>query len=175
MTDGIYAFNPQRVVAEGVGWDWVTLLFAVPVLLLSLPGVARGSLRARLLAIGILGYFFYQYLMYAVFWAFGPLLPLFIALYALSAFAIVRIVATIDVAALPERIGERFPRKGMMIFSACVAVLLTAMWTQRLAVAYRGDLVGRRAARHADVHGAGDGPGDARAARDRHGGAAASP
>jgi hypothetical protein len=142
VTDGVYAFNPQRVVAEGVGWDWVTLLFAVPALLLSLPGIARGSLRARLLAMGILGYFFYQYLMYAVFWAFGPLLPVFIALYALSAFAIVRIVATIDIAGLPERIGERFPRKGMMIFSACVAILLTAMWAQRLALAYRGDLAG---------------------------------
>lgn len=142
VTDGVYAFNPQRVVAEGVGWDWVTLLVAVPLLLVSLPGLARGSLRARLLAMGILGYFFYQYLMYAVFWAFGPLLPSFIVLYALSAVAIVRIVATIDIAELPERIGDGFPRKGMVVFCGVIALLLVAMWVQRLATAYRGDLAG---------------------------------
>jgi hypothetical protein len=142
VTEGIYAFNPVRVVAEGVGWDYVTLFVAVPVLLLSLPGVARGSLRARLLATGILGYFFYQYLMYAQFWAFGPLLPLFIALYALSAVAIVWTVSTVDIAELPSRVGDSFPRKGMAVFCSAMALMLTAMWAQRLATAYRGDLSG---------------------------------
>lgn len=140
VTDGVYAFNPQRVVAEGVGWDYVTLLFAVPVLLASLPGVARGSVRAALLATGILGYFFYQYLMYAVFWAFGPLFPLFILIYALSAVAIVRLVASIDVGSLPQRIGGGFPRTGMIVFSVVMALMLVGMWTGRLATAYRGDL-----------------------------------
>ncbi len=141
-TDGIYAFNPQRVVAEGVGWDWVTLLVAAPLLIACAPGVRRGSLRARLLALGLLGYLFYQYLMYAVFWAFGPLLPLFIALYALSLVAIVWTVSTIDVAALPACVRPRFPRKGMAVFSGVMAALLVVMWAQRLATAYRGDLAG---------------------------------
>ncbi|WP_455382268.1 hypothetical protein, partial [Salinispira pacifica] len=30
VTDGIYRNNAQRVVAEGVGWDIVTLFLAVP-------------------------------------------------------------------------------------------------------------------------------------------------
>ena len=46
-TTGIYAWNAQRVVAEGVGWDLVTLVVAVPALLLALPSLARGSVRAR--------------------------------------------------------------------------------------------------------------------------------
>lgn len=44
-TNGVYRFNAERVVAEGVGWDYVTLFFAVPALLVSLVFVARGSLR----------------------------------------------------------------------------------------------------------------------------------
>lgn len=46
----------------------------------SLFGIACGSLRARMLAVGLLAYLFYQYMMYALFWALGPLFPLFIAL-----------------------------------------------------------------------------------------------
>ena len=42
-TTGVYEYNAERVVAEGVGWDWVTLCFAVPALLAALPFLARGS------------------------------------------------------------------------------------------------------------------------------------
>lgn len=138
-TTGVYAYNPERVVAEGVGWDWVTLFLAVPALLIALPSVARGSLRARLFVLGLLGYFVYQYLMYSVFWAFGPLFVPFIAIYSASAVAIVMIVATIDVAELPGRFGKRFPGRTMAVVSSAMALMLVAMWSQRIAAAYRGD------------------------------------
>lgn len=142
VTNGVYAYNAERVVAEGVGWDAVTLFFAVPLLLIALPGVARGSLKARLLAIGVLGYFFYQYLMYAVFWALGPLFPVFVVLYAASAVAIVWTVSTIDIASLPSRFSPNIPRRTMAGYSAVMALQLIAMWTQRIAVGLRGDMEG---------------------------------
>ena len=83
-TDGVYAWNAVRAVAEGVGWDALTLFVAAPALLVAAVFIARGSVRGRLAAMGILGYFAYQYLMYAVFWALGPLFPLFVLLYPLS-------------------------------------------------------------------------------------------
>lgn len=141
-TTGVYAFNAERVVAEGVGWDYLTLFFAVPALLLSLPGMRRGSLRARLFAMGILGYLFYQYLMYAVFWAFGPLFVPFIFLYSSSAIAIVWLGSTLDIPTLPERFGDRFPRKTMAVVSTLMALQLVSMWSQRIATAYRGDFAG---------------------------------
>ena len=141
-TTGVYAFNPERVVAEGVGWDVVTLLLAAPALLLALRGIARGGLKPRLFAVGILAYFVYQYLMYAVFWALGPLFPVFIALYAASMVAIVWIVSTIDVAALPAQVTERFPRKGMAVYSFAIGLLLIVMWIPRIATGMRGDLAG---------------------------------
>lgn len=141
-TTGVYAFNPDRVVAEGVGWDVVTLLFAAPALLLAARLIARGSLRARLFSVGILAYLFYQYLMYAVFWALGPLFPVFIALYAASAAAIVWIVSTVDVAALPALASERFPRRATAAFCFAAAALLLGMWIPRVATGLRGDLSG---------------------------------
>lgn len=141
-TSGVYAYNAERVVAEGVGWDIITLFFAVPALLLALPSLARGSLQGRLFVLGLLGYFFYQYLMYAVTWAFGPLFLLFIAIYALSLVAIVFIVATIPVSELPERFSERFPRRGMAALCFMLAGLLLFMWLGRLIPAYQGQIEG---------------------------------
>jgi hypothetical protein len=137
--DGVYAHNPQRLVAEGVGWDVVTLVLAVPALLLVLPAVWRGSLRGRLILVGLMSYFFYQYLMYAMYWSIGPLFPVFIALYTLAALVIVRTVATIDIGALPERISDRFPRKGMAAFSSAIGLLLVVMWMPLIMAGVRGD------------------------------------
>jgi len=141
-TDGVYRFNAQRVVAEGVGWDIFTLFVAVPALLLSLPRLARGSLKARLFAVGLLAYFFYQYLMYAVTWAFGPLFLPFVAVYALSLVAIAWIVSTVRIDTLAERASERFPRRGMAILCFVLALALTAMWLRRIAAGLAGDLSG---------------------------------
>ena len=141
-TDGVYAYNAERVVAEGVGWDALTLFAAVPALLVCVPFVARGSLRARLAAAGILGYFVYQYLMYAVFWALGPLFPAFIALYPVSFIGVVWIVSTLDVRSLPARFSEKFPRKSIAIFSGVMGLQLIAMWVPRIATGLSGDLAG---------------------------------
>lgn len=141
-TTGVYAYNAERVVAEGVGWDYLTLFFAVPALLLAVPGVYRGTVRARLFALGILAYLFYQYLMYAVFWAFGPLFVPFILLYSGSAAAIVWSVTTLDVRSLPQRFTARFPRKTIAMISGVMALQLVAMWSKRIAVAYSGDFAG---------------------------------
>lgn len=141
-TSGVYAYNAERVVAEGVGWDIITLFLAVPALLLALPSLARGSLRGSLFVLGLLGYFFYQYLMYAVTWAFGPLFLLFVAIYALSLVAIVLIVGTIPVSQLPKRFSERFPRRGMAALCFMLAGLLLFMWLGRLIPAYQGQIDG---------------------------------
>ncbi len=141
-TTGIYAFNPERVVAEGVGWDAVTLAFVVPALLLAVPFIARGSLKARLFALGLLAYLLYQYLMYAMFWALGPLFPVFIALYAASGAAIVWVTSSVGIATLPQQFSARFPRRGMAVFSAMMGLMLVAMWIPRIATGLSGDFAG---------------------------------
>lgn len=141
-TTGVYAYNAVRVVAEGIGWDIFTLLFAVPALLATLPTLSKGSLRGRLFALGILGYLFYQYLMYAVTWAFGPLFLLFVAIYALSLTAIVWIISTIPLNGLAERFSEKFPRRGMAVLSFLLAALLVFMWLTRIVSALGGEIQG---------------------------------
>ena len=141
-TTGVYAYNAERVVAEGIGWDIFTLLFAIPALLAALPSLARGSLRGKLFALGILAYLFYQYLMYAVAWAFGPLFLLFVAIYALSLTAIVWIVSTLPRRGLAERFTETFPRRGMAVLCFLVAAILLFMWLTRILSALGGEIQG---------------------------------
>ena len=140
-TDGVYAFNAVRVVAEGVGWDAVTLFFAAPALLVAAVLIARGSARGRLAAMGILGYLAYQYLMYAVFWALGPLFPLFVLLLPLSLVGIVWLWSTFDAEALAAQVSG-FPRRSLALFGILVAVLLVARWVPRIATGLSGDLAG---------------------------------
>ncbi len=139
ITDGIYRYNSERMVAEGVGWDIFTLLIALPVFLVLMPFLWRGSLRARLLAVGLLAYFFYQYLMYALAWAFGPLFIAFVVLYAASLYLAVWIAATIDRGELSVRIGKAFPRRGVIILCILIALMLIGMWAQRIVAGLNGD------------------------------------
>jgi hypothetical protein len=142
VTSGVYANNPERLVAEGIGWDLVTLLLVVPAVLLTSWFVARGSLRARLAAVGLLGYILYQYLMYAMAWAVGPLLPAFIVILAVSLVGIGWVASSIDLGLLAAHVTDRFPRRGVVTFAAVIGVLLVGMWVPRLAAVLGGDLDG---------------------------------
>jgi hypothetical protein len=141
-TDGVYAYNALRVVAEGIGWDVFTLAVAVPALLLVSVLVARGSTRAQLAAAGMLGYFAYMYLEYAVTWAFGPLFPLFAVICAASLLGIVWIGASLASEGLAGRFADRFPRRSWAILSIGMSALLTVMWLGRIVQGLSGDVSG---------------------------------
>ncbi len=142
VTDGVYANNAVRVVAEGVGWDALTLFLAAPALVVAAWFVARGSVRGRLAALGLLGYLAYQYLMYAMFWAIGPLFPLFVLLYPSALLGVAWLVATIDARDLERGVRPGFPRRTLAGFAAVMSLLLVAMWVPRIVAGIAGDPVG---------------------------------
>ncbi len=137
-TTGVYAYNAQRVVAEGVGWDIVTLALAVPALLVAAPLVARGSFRGRLFAAGLLGFFLYQYLEYSVTWAFGPLFLMFVGIYGLSLVTIGWLAWSLMVDHPSELLGQGFPRRRWAALNLALSGLLTMMWLQRIVLAWGG-------------------------------------
>jgi len=138
-TTGVYTYNAERIVAEGAGWDIFTLFVVAPALLAAAWLVSKGSLRGRLFALGLLAYTFYQYLMYSMTWALGPLFPMWITLYAASLCGMVWLVSTVSVRDLSQRVSERFPARGMAVFSGFMGLALLAMWTQRIAAGLQGD------------------------------------
>jgi hypothetical protein len=139
-TDGIYAYNAEQVVAEGVGWDVFTLFLAVPAMAVAAWFTAAGSFRGRLAAAGLFGYFLYQYLEYVVTWAFGPLFPLFIAIYAASLAGIVWLGVSLAADGIALRFDRRFPRRAFATLNVGLAALLALMWAARIATGLGGDL-----------------------------------
>lgn len=128
LVNGIYRLNGQNIGAEGIGWDLVTLLLVVPALALTVPALRAGSLRARLVVLGLLAYLAYQYIEYAVFLAYGPLYLVYIGTFSLSLFGIALLVGGIALDELPSRFGPRFPRRAMIGYGLFMALLLGGLW-----------------------------------------------
>jgi hypothetical protein len=129
VASGLYRFNGLAVASEGVGWDAVTLFLVAPALLLTVPGVWRGGLRARLLAAGLLVYFLYQGLEYAMFLAFGPLFPIHVATFAIAGSALAVLTPTFDLGQVAASVDVgRFPRRAVAGLGVFMALLLGAMW-----------------------------------------------
>jgi hypothetical protein len=141
-TSGVYAYNSQQVVAEGVGWDVFTLVVTVPAMVIAALFVARGSYRGRLIALGMFGYFLYLYLEYAMTWAFGPLFPLLIVLMAASLGGLVWLGVSVGREGVSGRFGADFPRRAFAAINITMAALLSVMWIGRIAAGLGGDLVG---------------------------------
>ncbi len=139
-TTGVYAYNAERVVAEGVGWDVFTLMVAAPALLLATPFVAAGSFRGRLFALGVLGCLLYQYLEYAVGWAFGPLFLAFVVLHGASLLAMAGVAALVARDGVAGRFTDGFPRRAWVALGVTMSLLLTFLWLGRIRVALDGDL-----------------------------------
>ena len=128
LVGGIYRYNGVAIAAEGVGWDLVTLFLVVPALALTLPALRRGSLRAELVALGLLVYFLYQYLQYVTFLAYGPLFLVYTAIVGLSVSAISLVAAGLDLRAIAASIGNGFPRRGVIGLALLIPLLLAGMW-----------------------------------------------
>ncbi len=61
---GIYQHMSADVAIQGIAQDYITLFVAIPLLILSLTGYRKKSLRAHFLLAGTLGYFLVTYLFY---------------------------------------------------------------------------------------------------------------
>jgi hypothetical protein len=132
-TTGVYAFNAQRVVAEGVGWDLFTLFVAVPAMAIAALLVAHGSFQGRLLAAGLFGYFLYLYLEYAVTWAFGPLFLLFVGTFALALAGLGLCVRDLAGEGIAGRFGAGYPTRALPAVLVTMSLLLAMLWLRRVA------------------------------------------
>ena len=86
--DGLYRDN-MLVTAALRGNDLITLIVAVPGLLIALLITRRGSARAHLVGLGLLAYMLYNYVFYLYGAAFNRFFLLYAALVSLSIMALI--------------------------------------------------------------------------------------
>jgi hypothetical protein len=114
--------------AQAVGQDLITLVVALPVLIVSAVLALHGSMRAHLVWLGALGYLVYTYLSYALAIEFNSLFLVYVALVGLSLYILIGGLATTDFAEIKARFSRETPLKAVSIFLGVVAVLIYFMW-----------------------------------------------
>jgi hypothetical protein len=125
--EDIYRDTPLNA-AQAVGQDLITLVVALPTLVVSAILAARGSRRAHLVWLGVLVYLVYTYVMYALAIQFNPLFLVYVALLGCSLYALIGGLATTDFARIKARFSRGTPVKAVSIFLAVVAVLFYFVW-----------------------------------------------
>jgi hypothetical protein len=127
LIDDLYQGN-ALLVAGWRGNDLVTLIVAVPMLVASLILSVRGSRRARLVWLGMLGYTLYNFAYYLFGAAFNSFFLLYVALFDLSIFALLFALVRLDVDGIGQSFSSGTPVEWIAGFMIFVAVGLTAVY-----------------------------------------------
>jgi hypothetical protein len=125
---GLYQYDTLFFGAGNRGADVVTLFVAVPLLLVCLLLYWRGSLRGRLLLIGILTYFLYVYASLAFGAAYNALFLVYVGLFSASLFALLLTFTSIDHGVFESRLSPRLPSRGPAAFMFASAAVLVVLW-----------------------------------------------
>ncbi|HEX2728468.1 MAG TPA: hypothetical protein VHM16_01865 [Rubrobacteraceae bacterium] len=128
LIDGLFRGDAPYFVAQTIGQDVVTLLVALPALVIGAVLAARGSGRARLVWLGVLVYLVYTYAIYAFHVRFNPLFLVYVALLGFSLYALVGGLATTDFDVIKARFTEGTPVRVASIFLAIVAATFYLLW-----------------------------------------------
>lgn len=133
---GLFIENLYRdnsfVTAVWQGNDLVTLVVAVPLLIVGFVLSRRGSVRGHFIWLGMLWYMVYNYAYILFGAAFNPFFLLYVALFTVPLYALIFAVPKIDV----EHAGERFrastPVKWIAGYMVFVAVGLTVVYLMQI-------------------------------------------
>ncbi|HET9708509.1 MAG TPA: hypothetical protein VFP39_09405 [Gemmatimonadales bacterium] len=126
LVPGIYR-DPAVLLPQNLGTDVVTLCVGIPLLGLAGGAMRGGSVRARLLWLGALGYLVYAYGMYALGVRWNPLFLAYLALFGLSFFTLTIGLVGTDAALLRQR-AKRAPVRLIAGYLLLIAVMVAALW-----------------------------------------------
>lgn len=135
---GLYRDAPNWT-AQTRGTDLVTLAVAVPALAVSLVLARRGSLRATIVWLGVLGYALYMYVIYAFDVAFNPLFLVYVASLALSLWSLVALLVQTDPDDLRRHFAPSFPVRAIALYLLAVAALFFLAWMSQIVPAVLGN------------------------------------
>ena len=108
--------------------DAITLVLAIPLLIVSTILYSRGLLRGGLLLTGVLAYFLYNYGSMAIGAAYNNLFLVYIAIFSASFFGLVLTLMSFDIAELPSHFSSHLPRRGISIFLIVSGIILLFVW-----------------------------------------------
>lgn len=127
---GLYHHMSADVAIQGIAQDYVTLFIAIPLLVVALIMVQKGTLKARLFLAGVLNYFFLTYLFYMNMAMYNAFFMVYILLTSASFFAFVLTLLGIDIEHLPLQFNARTPLKPIGVFLMFLSASIALLWLQ---------------------------------------------
>jgi hypothetical protein len=127
LSPSIYR-DPTVLLPQNLGTDLVTLCVAIPLLVVGAIAMRRGSLPARLLWLGALGYLVYAYGMYALGVRWNPLFLAYLALFGLSFFTLTVGLIRTDATAIRDAANGRAPVRSVAAYLIVIAIMVAGLW-----------------------------------------------
>jgi hypothetical protein len=125
---GVYKHMSSDVAIQGIAQDYVTLFFAIPLLIISLFLYRNNSLRGKFMLSGTLLYFFLTYLFYTAMAMFNYLYLIYVILLSCSLFALLLSIISFDV----ERVKSMIRSERVTTFTGWFllfnALMIALLW-----------------------------------------------
>jgi len=125
---GLYSQETVSMGAQAMGQDLVTLLVAIPLLLVSLHLVNRKSLKGQMIWMGSIFYFLYTYASLSFLATYNQLFLVYVAIFSLSLYTFLYALLSLDVKAIRNSITPGKTTTAAGIFIILMAVMLAFMW-----------------------------------------------
>jgi hypothetical protein len=125
---GVYRFDTYLIGTGYKGIDAVTLVFGVPLLLLSTVLYRRGSLRGGVLMTGTLAFFLYNYASMAFGAAYNSLFLVYLVLFSASLFAFVLAFKSFEIETFPSHLSARLPGRTIAALLFVAGLALLGVW-----------------------------------------------
>jgi hypothetical protein len=125
---GFYSQETVSMGAQAMGQDLVTLMVAIPILLLSLYLLNKKSLRGQMIWMGSLFYFLYTYASLSFLATYNQLFLVYVALFSLSLYTFLCGLMSLDAEAIRNSITPGKTTTTASIFTILMAVMLAFMW-----------------------------------------------
>jgi hypothetical protein len=124
----VYQDDTSWATAALRGGDLVTLVIAVPILVLAMVFASRGSSRARLVWIGALAYSLYNFAFYVFGAAFNDLFLVHVVAFSASILALIVTVTSLDASAIARAYRMRVSVRAVAALLILVGVVFGTLW-----------------------------------------------
>jgi len=121
--------------AQVMGQDLINLLLGVPALALSLYYSKKGSIKSRIILIGVLAYLAYTFLSYGVLFKLNPGFIIYSADFAVSLYATLLAIAGLEIDRLKINTTEK-TRRNAQYSMILVILIIIFLWSPDLAAYY---------------------------------------
>ena len=129
---GLYANESASMAAQGVGMDLVTLLMAVPILLIATHFAGKGSVRGHLMLVGAFFYFAYSYLVILFGVSYNVFFLPYAALLSASIAGLVLSLVSLAERPLDHYVSTHFARRTIGWALLAVSVMFLVLWLSRI-------------------------------------------